>query len=129
MIPVFVYQIFVVWLAYDNAKRIGLDKKIHHWLNGTLHILAAVIVFKEGWNVSLALLFTTKAVFDTMLNFFRMIPNPLNYLSPEVKKIPNLWMALMKGKFVDYIEYKIFGNNLALAKAAYITISCLALVL
>ena len=124
---IFAYLLFVVILAWDNAKRIGQDKHIKHWLNGLAHLSMACILYFVDWRLSVALLFLVKLVFDSALNTFRK--NGIDYISPEVKKISSLWSALIKGKFADYIEYKIFGNNGYTPKIVYLIIAvCLLIV-
>jgi len=115
MIAVFVYQIFVVWLAYDNAERIAQGKRIYHGLNGLLHLLAAAIVLVHGWQYSVALLFLTRIVFDSSLNLFRNLS--LGYVTPKPKSI------------IDKVEQAIFGRNGYTPKIIYAIIVCLALVL
>ena len=124
---IFAYLLFVVILAWDNAKRIDKDKKIKHWLNGLAHLSMAGILYFIDWKLSVSLLFLVKLVFDTALNLFR--GEGIDYISPDIKKITSLWMALRKGKFADYIEYKIFGNNGYTPKIVYLIIAvCLLLV-
>ena len=124
---IFAYLLFVVILAWDNAKRIGKDKKIKHWLNAICHLSMAGILYSVDWRLSAALLFLVKLVFDTALNLFR--GEGIDYISPDIKKITSFWMALRKGKFADYIEYKIFGNNGYTPKIVYLIIAvCLLIV-
>lgn len=126
MIILFIYLCFTVWLAWDNAKRKAADKHIYHGLNGSLHILAAVILLPD-WMASVALLLLIKVVFDTSMNLFSKLP--IDYISSEVRLIKSLWSALVKGKFTDYIEYKIFGNNGYTPKIIYLIIAvCLLIV-
>lgn len=123
----FAYLLFVVILAWDNAKRIDKDKKIKHWLNGLAHFSMAGILYFVDWKLSVALLCVVKLVFDTALYLFR--GEGIGYISPDIKKITSLWMALRKGKFADYIEYKIFGNNGYTPKIFYLIIAvCLLIV-
>lgn len=115
MIYVLIYQIFVVWLGLDNAKRIASDKKIYHGLNGFLHCGAGVIIgWLSGWQNGVALLFLTRVVFDVSLNAFRGLP--LDY-------IPSKPISL-----IDRLEAKIWGKNGYTPKIVYLIISvCLLL--
>jgi hypothetical protein len=118
---IFAYLLFCILLAKDNADRIAKDLKIRHWLNATFHLTMAGILCLVDWKLAVALLFLVKVVFDSSLNLFR--GKTIDYISPEVRKLTGLWQALMKGKFVDYIEYKLFGENGYTPKIVYITIA------
>ena len=92
------YIPFIIWLAWDNSKRIKQGKIIHHWLNGLLHILAAfTALYFEGWEIAASVLLSVRIVFNTALNLFRGLP--IDYVSQKPKSV------------VDKVEKKLFGNN------------------
>lgn len=92
------YIPFIIWLAWDNSKRIKQGKIIHHWLNGSLHILTAITALCfEGWQIAVAVLLVARIVFNTALNIFRGLP--IDYVSQKPKSV------------VDKVEKKLFGNN------------------
>lgn len=111
----FAYLLFVVILAWDNAKRIDKDKKIKHWLNGLAHLSMAGILYFVDWKLSVALLCLVRVTFDISLNLFRWLP--INYVSPK------------PASFIDKIEKQIFGNNGYTPKIVYLIIAvCLLIV-
>src|SRR5687768_2428562 len=103
MIYIFFYQLFVVWLAWDNTKRILENLKIIHWLNGLLHIAASVAIgFSTEWNYGVANLFFTRVFFDSSLNLFRGLP--LGYISPDPKSIVDKiekWIVLKMAEMLS----------------------------
>ena len=112
------YIPFCVFFAWLNARWIAKGKKILHGINGSIHLFAAIIIgYSTKWQYGLAVLFITRLFFDVSLNIFRKLP--VDYISPEVKAYKNFWKAIWKGKVVDYVEYKIFGNNGYLPKIIY----------
>lgn len=115
---VLLYIPFCVFFAWLNAQWIAKGKKILHGINGSIHLFAAIIIgYSTKWQYGLAVLFITRLFFDVSLNLFRKLP--VDYISPEVKAYKNFWKAVWKGKVVDYIEYKLFGNNGYLPKIIY----------
>ena len=111
----FAYLLFVVILAWDNAKRIDQDKKIKHWLNGLAHLSMAGILYFVDWKLSVALLCLVRVTFDISLNLFRGFP--IDYVSLKPKSV------------IDKIEKKIFGLNGYTPKIVYLIIAvCLLLV-
>jgi hypothetical protein len=106
---IFAYIPVLIFLAYDNARRINENKRIYHGLNGLIHIAVAFgfLIF-SGWQDALSLLFLTKVVFDLSLNAFR--GRPLLYLPIN----PKSW--------ADRLEAKIFTRNSHVAKITYIFI-------
>lgn len=106
---IYIYQVFVILLALDNAKRIKEDKRIYHGLNGGLHIAAALLVwyFTDFLN-AVSLFFLTRVVFDISLNLFRGLG--IDYVSPSPKSI------------VDQYEKKLFGTDGISPKIVYILI-------
>ena len=112
------YIPFCVFFAWLNAKWIAEGKRIYHGINGSIHLFAAIIIgYSTKWQYGLAVLFITRLFFDMSLNIFRKLP--VDYISPEVKAYKNFWKAIWKGKVVDYVEYKLFGNNGYLPKIIY----------
>lgn len=107
------YLAFCVWLAYDNADRIADGRKIHHALNGALHLTAAgVIWWLNGLSDAVTLLLLIRIVFDTALNLFRGLS--FDYVSKKpVSRI-------------DRLEKAVFGSNKVLANIIYlIAVICL----
>lgn len=103
------YLLFCVWLAYDNSDRIADGRKIHHALNGSLHLAAAGIMYYiKGWQDAISLLLLVRVVFDSSLNLFRGLS--LGYVSPK----PKSW--------VDKIEAAVFNKNGLLPKLIYLII-------
>jgi hypothetical protein len=86
MILIIPYIVFTIWLAQDNADRILYGKKIHHWLNGMIHIAAATgLYFISGWKDAVSLLLLIRVTFDTALNLFRGLG--IGYVSPKPKSV------------------------------------------
>ena len=106
---IFAYLLFVVIIAWDNAKRIDNDKKIKHWLNGLAHLSMACILYFVDWKLSVALLYLIRVTFDISLNLFRELP--INYVSPK------------PASFIDKIEKQIFGLNGYAPKIIYLIIA------
>jgi len=85
-------------LAWDNYNRIKNNLKIHHWLNGGIHLVVAFILgYFFKWIYSLMILLTARIFFDSALNYFRGLS--LFYVTPTPKS------------FQDKIEQKVFGKN------------------
>jgi len=106
---IFLYIPVLIFLAYDNARRINENKRIYHGLNGLIHIAVCLgfLIF-SGWQDAISLLFLTKTVFDLSLNAFRGFP--LLYLPSK----PKSW--------TDRLEARIFSRNSHVAKITYIFI-------
>jgi len=112
------YIPFCIFFAWLNAKWIAEGKTIRHGLNGLLHLSVAVLIgWLIKWQYGLCILFITRLFFDVALNLFRKLP--VDYISPEVKSYTGLMMDFRKGKVIDYVEYKLFGNNGYLPKIIY----------
>ena len=93
-----IYIPFCIWLAWDNADRIKEGKNINHFLNGSVHILTAIVAtFFEGWQIGLSVLLVVRIAFNTALNLFRGLS--IDYVSPKPKSV------------VDKVEKWLFGNN------------------
>ena len=104
-----VYLLFCVWLAKNNAERIAENKTIHHFLNGLLHLSAAILLnFLKGWQSALALLLLVRTVFDISLNHFRNLPPFHTTLKPK--------------SVVDKIEKWVFSNSFT-AKVMYVVVA------
>lgn len=112
------YIPFAIFRAWIDAKRIKSGKHIYHGLNGGITIaIAALFWWLADWKAGFAILFIHKVFFDTALNYFRGLG--IDYVSPEVKSYPDIRMAFQKGKVIDYIEYRIFGNSSVVPKILY----------
>ena len=112
---IFAYLLFVVILAWDNAKRIDKDKKIKHWLNGLAHLSMAGIIYFVHWKLSISLLCLVRVTFDISLNLFRGFP--IDYVSLKPKSV------------IDKIEKQIFGLNGYTPKIVYLIIAVCLLIL
>jgi hypothetical protein len=106
---IFAYLLFCVVLAEDNSTRIEQGKKIHHWLNGLIHIFFASLMAWVHWTYGVALLFLVRVVFDVSLNLFRGLP--IDYVPAKPLSV------------IDRLESKIWGNNGYTPKIVYITIA------
>lgn len=105
-----IYIPICILFAKINADWIKEGKKIKHFWNGLLHcVVAALVGYFVNWKDGLAVLFIANVFFNVSLNLFRKLP--ADYISPEVKSYTGLRMAFQKGKVIDYLEYKLFGNN------------------
>lgn len=103
-----IYIPFIIYLAWDNADRIKDGRKIHHWLNGSMHLLGAFVgTLFEGWQIGLSLLLVVRIAFNTALNAFRHLP--IDYVSPKPKSL------------VDKVEKWLFGNNGWIPLIIYLT--------
>jgi hypothetical protein len=86
MIPVVLYQIFVIWLARKNASWSNPADvhKIKHTLNGLCHLAAAGIVwYFFTWTLAVSLLLITRVVFDATYNM--AMDNGLGYIPQKPK--------------------------------------------
>ena len=102
---IYLYLLFVVWLAYRDANRLT---KIRHWLNGLFHLTAAGVMFLiRGWVDCVCLLLLTRVFFDSFFALFRNMP--IFYKSPVPKSV------------VDKIEYGIFRKPV-IARIVYLII-------
>lgn len=123
MIYLILYQVFVVWLAWNNKKRIENGKKIHHGLNGGIHILTAICVgFGCSWNFGVALLFLSRVVFDVSLNLFRGLG--VGYISPS----PSSKVDKIEKWVVKWLAEKVFIHDPAseaMEKGALVIKVCL----
>lgn len=105
-----VYILFAILLARVNADLINDGKKIYHWMNGLLHLLAAAWVAWVYWlPCGLIILCNTRCFFDGALNLFRGLP--LNYLPVNPKSL------------VDKLEIKIYGRDWYIPRLTYLSIS------
>lgn len=103
------YAVFCVAFAYLNAKWIKDGKRIRHFWNGLIHIVAAVAgLYFFNWQTGLSILFIARLFFDWSLNLMRGLP--LGYV--PIKPI----------SYVDKFEKWIFSNNGILPKIIYIAV-------
>lgn len=126
--------ILCVFMAAVHAGMInnGDGYKIKHSAWGWAYAgFAALLSWGYGWGgfnwwLFLECLLMRELFFDIPLNRMRKPQLPYLYTTPEVKKI-GLRMAVLKGKFIDWCQWKIFGNYpiiyvlLYLAAVIYIT--------
>lgn len=99
MILILLYQCLAGFLAWWNYILIKNGRKVHHTVNGVLHIAAALTIgYYTKWNYGVSCLLFTRVVFDTVLNIFRhkgvgyVSPAPLSKVDQVEKKIV-LWIA------------------------------------
>lgn len=93
-----VYIIFCIALALDNSERIKENKKINHWLNGSIHIaVAAGAGYFINWLYVPTILLTARLWFNTALNVFRGLD--VFYVTPTPKS------------FQDKAEQWVFKKN------------------
>lgn len=120
MIYIISYALFCIAFAWLNSFLIKRGKRIFHALNGLLHIAAAVAGwYYWGWQIGVSILFVARLFFDVALNLFRGLP--IDYVSPEVMRYNNLMEAIDKGKVIDFVEYKIFGDSV-MPKLIYLSV-------
>lgn len=113
------YILPCVFMALLNAYWIKNGKKIYHFWNGFIHLtVAGIFGWQYHWWHFFTILLIARISFDVSLNLFR--GKSIDYISPEVKKYTSLWVAIRNGKILDYVEYKIFGNNGYTPKIIYI---------
>ena len=101
-----------ILMAWWHSKLITTGKPIKHgiWGFGYL-IFSGLLSFALGsWVLFISSLFIRKVVFDLSLNVFRFGWGELFYITPEVKNVTGLWDAIRKGKTIDWIHYKMWGN-------------------
>ena len=104
------YVVFCIILSNINAHLIKDGKKIYHWLNGLIHLVAAFIFgWLYWWPGVIIILCNSRLFFDTLLNIFRGLP--IDYVPLKASAI------------TDKIEKKIFGMNGILPKVIYLAIS------
>jgi hypothetical protein len=111
MICILSYIVFCIVLAWYNYRRISLDKRIYHGINGALHLLAwaGVYLITRSWWLTASLPFLGKVVFDSSLYLMRGLP--LDYVPKNPKSI------------IDKIEKRVFPDDGLLPKIAYFVIS------
>lgn len=89
------------WWAYAYAGFVtlivwGISEKLNEPFN---------------WWLIAATLCARMTVFNVAMNLNRYDKVSMWYVSPEVKNRTGWLDALRKGKFIDWIHYKIFGNT------------------
>jgi hypothetical protein len=118
MIYPVLYAIACIGFAAYNNDLIRDGKRIYHAINGAIHLTAAILIgYFTNWQYGLAVLFIAKLFFDTSLNLMRGLS--IDYISPEVKAYKNWKVAIQKGKFTDWLEYKLFKGNGIIPKILY----------
>lgn len=102
---------FNIWMALYHAKIIAQNKTVKHGWWGFLYIgvAAALSINLHSVTLFITSLFVRKVFFDSALNLFRGLG--LFYVSPELARIDTLKQALKKGKTIDWLHYKAFGEN------------------
>ena len=100
-------------MAMYHASVFNNDGKIKHGWWGALYIGIATLfaILNHSIWLFLAALLIRKLFFDTTLNLSRSPQLRLFYISPEVKKVTGFFDALRKGKFNDWVHWKIFGTK------------------
>jgi hypothetical protein len=99
-------------MASYHAKIIARNNKVQHGWWGALYlgVAAAMSIPLDSITLFIASLFIRKVFFDSALNLFR--PGlGLFYVSPELARITTLRQAIKKGKTIDWLHYKAFGEN------------------
>jgi len=131
---VLLYIPFVIFFGWLNAYLVfawvdwGSGKKLSHFLNGCIHLTAAVIAYfiyksgayciifhqhvsYNGIRKAVALLLLTKVFFDLSYAFFHTPRLPLDYVSITPKSILDKW------------ERKVFGRDGITPKLIYLAIA------
>lgn len=129
MITIFIYQLFIIWLAYKNAAITGPDKTPKYFWCGLMHCgVAAITWYFYGWKLAVANLLFTRVISDVALNVFRK--NSLGHILPvpesKVDKIEK-WIVLRISEWIyrnkrnvsdNHIEWVAIGLRLILLKTA-----------
>lgn len=114
-LPLGIYALFCVFLAYTNAVAITADQQVNHVMNGFVHIAFGLYcTLAVHWAMGLAALLTARLVFDVTLNLFRGLA--IWYISPTPTST------------VDKAEIWLFGDNGWLPKLVYFALIVLYLV-
>lgn len=108
-----------------EAAEYGAPKtKIKHgWWAAAYFGVVALLLWLSGWDWWLAAagVAIRKPTFDTAYNLSRF--NKLGYISHEVKIIKGKgawWVALWRGKFIDWIHWVIFKRYVLVYQAIYV---------
>lgn len=98
-------------MAWYHAKIFARNGKVQHGWWGALYLGVAAAMSIPLYSITLFItsLFIRKVFFDLSLNLFRGLS--LFYVSPELARINSLKQAIKKGKTIDWLHYKAFGEN------------------
>lgn len=115
---------FNIWMAWYHAKIIARNGKVKHGWWGALYlgVAAAMSIQLDSITLFIASLFIRKVFFDSALNLFRNLG--LFYVSPELARITTLKQAIKKGKTIDWLHYKAFGENSEVYMFIYLAVIC-----
>jgi predicted permease len=112
-IPQIVYAVWCVFWAYANYRAIDhANERILHGINGLCHLSICIYFgIVIHWMIGLAMFFSSRAIFDTFLNLFRMGWRNIGYVPKNPKSI------------ADKLEKKVFGKKGILPKVIYLIIA------
>lgn len=119
-----------VMFAAIHAAIINKGKRVTgKWAWAAAYFVVAFIIadrmMMTDWDVIINAVLIRMVFFNLPLNRFRKLP--WFYITPELKNVTGLKDAIGKGRFYDYLVYRVFGKNqwvmyaIALAGAVYLT--------
>jgi hypothetical protein len=118
-----------------HSRLIDEGKRIKHGAWAALYLFIAcgfswVYTLKLDRRFSIELLIALlciRMVFFT-LTLNRMRGLSLWYVTPELRNVTSLLDAIKKGRFIDYVHYKLFGKKVWLYMAIYLFIAVYILI-